>query len=293
MISTYVRRLRLAAELGALRQQRELSSDQLARAAGLPRTTVSRLENARMRPDPDDVMRILERLEVTGEAWTRLMTIAREAGERGWWESSAGEMGSRQALYANLEAGAASIREYQMTLLPGLLQTAEFSQSRAEVDKADWSAHFNPARAVDARAGRQRMLHRPDGPGYDVVIDELAVRRPAVADDVLREQLVHIAELAEGSAKITVRVLPIDGKIEGHTVPRSAFSIYAYPDPGDPVVVAVDTVTDDLVLTKPQDVEHYLGLYERLNNAALAPADSLQFLGRAADKILDLTGKAA
>lgn len=293
MISTYVRRLRLAAELGALRQNRGLSSDQLARAAGLPRTTVSRLENARMRPDPDDVMRILERFEVTGEAWTQLMTIAREAGERGWWESSAGEMGSRQALYANLEAGAASIREYQMTLLPGLLQTASFSQSRAGVDKADWSAHFNPARAVDARAGRQRMLHRPDGPGYEVVIDELAVRRPAVADDVLHDQLLHIVELAGESAKITVRVLPIDGQIEGHTVPRSAFSVYTYPDPGDPVVVAVDTVTDDLVLTKPQEVEHYLGLYERLNNAALAQAESLQLLRDAAEKIPNLTGNAA
>src|SRR4051794_15959419 len=74
LISTYVRRLRLAAELVALRQARQMSSDALARAASLPRTTVSRLENARMRPDPNDVMKILEQLKVTGDAWTSLLT---------------------------------------------------------------------------------------------------------------------------------------------------------------------------------------------------------------------------
>jgi transcriptional regulator with XRE-family HTH domain len=292
VISTYVRRLRLAAELTALRQQHKLSSDQLARDAGLPRTTVSRLENARTRPDPDDVMRILDRLDVTGAAWTRLMTIAREAGERGWWESSAIEMGSRQALYANLEAGAAFIREYQMTLLPGLLQTADFTESRADIDKADWSANFVPARAVEARAGRQRMLHRPDGPTYEVVIDELAVRRPAAADDVLHDQLVHIGR-ANADPRVTVRVLPVDSRIEGHIVPRSGFSIYTYPDADDPIVVAVDTVTDDLVLTKPEAVAHYLCLYDRLNLAALTPAKSSQFLIDAAGRFPNRTGRAA
>jgi len=32
-------------------------------------------------------------------------------------------------------------------------------------------------------------------------------------------------------------------------VPRCTFSIYTYPDPGDPDVVAIDTVTSDLILT--------------------------------------------
>jgi transcriptional regulator with XRE-family HTH domain len=285
LISTYVRRLRLAAELTAARQAQQLSSDALARAAGLPRTTVSRLENARTRPDPNDVMKILECLQVTGDAWTKLLTIARQASERGWWESSASEMGARQALYADLEAGARSIREYQMTLLPGLLQTGAFTQARAGIDKADWSAHFDPDRAVEARAGRQRVLHRTDGPIYEVVIDELAVRRPAASDGVLRDQLIHIAQQARTDNKITVRVLPVDGRVKGYMVPRSGFSIYTYPDPEDPVVVAVDTVTDDLVLTKPDAVAHYLELYALLTDAAHSPDTSMRFLQATADRI--------
>ncbi|AEV84385.1 helix-turn-helix domain-containing protein [Actinoplanes sp. SE50] len=114
------------------------------------------------------------------------MTIAREAGERGWSESWANKMGSRQALYANLEAGAATIREYQMTFLPSLLQTPAFSEQRAQLDTADWSSRFSPARAVEARERRQRMLRRLDGPRYEVVIDQLAIRRPAATTDVLQ-----------------------------------------------------------------------------------------------------------
>jgi hypothetical protein len=41
-----------------------------------------------------------------------------EAAEGGWWESYNEAMGERQALYANLEAGVTSIREYQQTFIP-------------------------------------------------------------------------------------------------------------------------------------------------------------------------------
>jgi hypothetical protein len=75
-----------------------------------------------------------------------------------------------------------------------------------------------------------------------------------------------------------VRVLPIDAVIEGYKLPRSAFSIYSFPDSGDPTVVAVDTVTDDLVLTDDSDVERYETLYERLRDAALPVTESLNLL---------------
>jgi transcriptional regulator with XRE-family HTH domain len=293
MISTHVRRLRLAQELSSLRDQAAISSQELADDVGLPRTTVSRLENGRMRPDPDDVMQILERLGVQGDAWKALMIVAREASERGWWESSVGAMGRRQALYANLEAGAAHIREYQMALLPGLLQTAEFTRTRTEIDVADWSQQFLPQEAVKARAGRQRMLHRPDGPQYEVIIDEVAVRRPAADHTTFREQLLHIAMLARENPKICVRVLPLERPIADYHVPRSSFSIYRYPDPLDPVVVAVDTVTDDLILTEESPVGHYETHYAELSAAALDPSESVLYLRRAAEQLPHLTGQAA
>ena len=276
MISPYVRRLRLAAELRALRAEGGLTHEQLAKQIGQSRAQISRLENGHV-VDQDDVMRILDALGVDDEQWTQIMTIAREAGERGWWESNKA-MGDRQALYANLEAGARTIREFQMTFIPGLLQTPEFTRARGDADRLVGRVSYTSDKAAAGRLGRQRMLRRPGGPDYEVIIDELAIRRAAAPWEVVRAQLYHIAATVNGSAKITARVLPIDARIDGYIVPRSAFSVYTYRDPGDPTVVAVDTVTDDLVLTEGDAVQRYEELYDRIRDASMTMHESLELV---------------
>jgi transcriptional regulator with XRE-family HTH domain len=147
MNSPYVRRLRLAHELKELRKQSGLTHEQLAKRIRQSRAQISRLENGHV-VDLDDVMKILEAFGVADERWTGIMTIAREAAERGWWESNKA-MGERQALSANLEAGAAAIREFQMTFIPGLLQTPAFQRT-------------------DVRRHHRRARHPPrDGPARD------------------------------------------------------------------------------------------------------------------------------
>jgi transcriptional regulator with XRE-family HTH domain len=259
-----------------LRTTRGLTHDQLAKLVGVSRQALSRLENGHV-VDQDDILKILDALDVDGDAWTRIVTIAREAGERGWWESNK-DMGSRQALYADLEAGAATIREFQMSFLPGLMQTPEFTRARVEADGLGDPGGRVADKAVEARNGRQRMLGRPGGPSYDVIIDELAIRRRAAPADIVKAQLYHITARVNADPQTAVRVLPVGADIDDYSVPRSAFSIYTFPDPGDPTVVAVDTVTDDLVLTDDHDVKRYEDLYRRLNDAALSVTDSLRFL---------------
>jgi transcriptional regulator with XRE-family HTH domain len=276
LISPYVRRLRLAAELKALRTDGGFTHEQLAKQIGQSRAQISRLENGHV-VDQADVMSILDALGVDDERWTKILTIAREAGERGWWESNRG-MGERQALYANLEAGAETIREYQGTFVPGLLQTPDFTLARIEADRQAGSTGFTAAKAIDGRLGRQRMLRRPDGPVYDVILDEVAIRRPAAPPEILKAQLYHLAATVNVDPKVTLRVLPVSAEIDGYSVPRSSFSIYTFADPGDPNVVAVDTVTDDLVLIEQPLVNRYLEMFDRLHRATLSEEASLQTL---------------
>jgi len=285
MISPYVRRLRLGVEIRALRAKAGLTADQLGKRIGRSRADISRLENGHV-VDQADVISILDVLGVDGDRWTQVVTIAREAGEKGWWESHKA-MGERQAMYANLEAGAATIREYQQTFVPGLLQTPEFVRARTAA-----AATLEPmAGTVDGvlagRAGRQRMLRRPGGPTYEVIVDEVAVYRLTAPPEVVKQQLYHLATAVNGDPKATLRVLPVGAVVEDFTVPRCTFSIYTYPDPGDPDVVAIDTVTSDLILTEPGQVAPYEKLYERLRGAALSPADSLDLLTKAAAQLLD------
>jgi transcriptional regulator with XRE-family HTH domain len=276
MISPYVRRLRLAAEMRALRAEGGLTHEQLAKKIGSNRAQISRLENGHV-IDQADVMSILDALGVEGERWTTILTIAREAGERGWWESNR-KMGQRQALYANLEAGAATIREYQGTFVPGLLQTPEYTRARIEADRQAGAAGYTTDKAIDGRLGRQRMLRRPDGPTYEVVLDEVAIRRRTAPAEILKAQVYHLTAMVNVDPRVSLRVLPVDAEIEGYSVPRSAFSIYTFADPGDPNVVAADTVTDDLVLTEDDAVRRYAELFNRLRQASLSKEDSLRFL---------------
>ncbi|MEU8606425.1 helix-turn-helix transcriptional regulator [Actinoplanes sp. NPDC048791] len=285
MSSPYVRRRRLADELIKLREEHGYTADGLAAATGLSKQRISRLMRCRVRPNLDEIMRVLDHFEVGHERGQAIMDVACDAQERGWWERKATEMGLRQALYADLEWGAAKICEYQLTFLPGLLQIPSFTEARIRADQTIYQTTFDADSALEARRTRQAFLQQPDGPDYEVVIDELALRRMAAPVRVVAAQLDHLVDLGHHHDRLCIRVLRTDAHIDGHAVPRSAFSIYRYPDRDDPVVVAVDTATSDLVLTDHKDVGPYLALYSRLKDAALTQSDSLDFLAALAEKL--------
>jgi transcriptional regulator with XRE-family HTH domain len=285
MISPYVRRLRLASEVRALRSEAQLTADQLGKRIGRSRADISRLENGHV-VDQADIIAILDAVGVDGDRWTQIVTIAREAGERGWWESNK-TMGDRQALYANLEAGAATICEYQQTFVPGLLQLPEFVRARVDAEATLKPGNPNPDGVLAGRVGRQRMLRRPGGPTYEAIVDEVAVSRLAAPPEVIKKQLYHLATTVNTDPKVTLRVLPVQARITDYAVPRCTFSMYTYPDPGDPAVVAVDTVTSDVILTDPAEVQPYTELYKRVRDAALPPGESLDLLTQAAADLPD------
>ena len=283
MISPYVRRLRLAAEIRQLRAKSGVTADQMAKRIGRSRADISRLENGHT-VDQADVIKVLDVLGVDGDQWTEILTIAREASEKGWWESYK-TMGERQALLANLEAGAVTIRSYEQTFVPGLLQIPEFVHAQTVATETLEPLSGTDQGVLAGRSGRQRMLRRPGGPTLEVIMDELAVQRLAAPPDVVKKQLYHMATAVNAEQKITLRVLPVHARIKHFTVPRCTFSIYTYPDSGDPDVVAVDTVTSDLILTDPAQVTPYDRLYERLWEAARSPEESLDLLAKAADNL--------
>ena len=283
MISPYVRRLRLGAEIRVLRAKAGLTADQLGKRIGRSRADISRLENGHV-VDQADVISILDVLNVDGDRWTQVVTIAREAGEKGWWESHKA-MGERQAMYANLEAGAASIREYQQTFVPGLLQIPEFVLARTDADSTLEPMTGSREGVLAGRMGRQRMFRRPGGPTYEAIIDEVAVRRLAAPPEVVKKQLYHLTTTVNGNPKVSLRVLAVDAHVSGYAVPRCTFSIYTYEDRGDPAVVAIDTVTADPVLTGPAEVGPYEKQFDRLREAALPAADSLDLLTKRAAEL--------
>jgi transcriptional regulator with XRE-family HTH domain len=175
--SPFVRRRRLAAELRTLREQRGMTADRLACLIQQSRMKISKLENAHIRPDLAEVMKILDVLGGTGEKWHDIIRIARDAAERGWWDAYGDAMGDRQRLYADIESGAKTIREYQPGAMPGILQTPDYTWALIEHAKAEGPITYIPERLVEARLQRQRTVLRTGGPEYEVILDEVGFRR--------------------------------------------------------------------------------------------------------------------
>jgi transcriptional regulator with XRE-family HTH domain len=284
MNSPLVRRKRLASEVRALREAMGLNHEQLGKAVGFHRLKISRLETGERAPNVTDVMKILTALGVDGERWHELVRIAEDAAERGWWAEYGDDMGPRQRVYADLEAGATSVRTYEIFVFPGLLQIPEYAMQRGVQAEGGRPPEY-VERNIEARAVRQKMFHRPGGPEYEVILDELAIRRLSAPPEVMTAQLQHLVKIATSNPRTSVRVLTVDARIPSYEVPRSPFSLFSYPDPGDPLVAAVDTETADLVFTTPDEVTPYVRRFDRLLDAALSVEDSIELIRTTADHL--------
>lgn len=291
MSSPFVRRRRLAAELRTIREQRGMTADQLACHIHQSRMKISKLENAHIRPDLAEVMKILDVLGVTGEKWHEIVKIARDAAERGWWDSYGDAMGDRQRLYADIESGAKTIREYQPGAMPGLLQTPDYTWALIEHAKAEGPITYIPERLVEARLQRQRTVLRPGGPEYEVILDEVGLRRFSVPPDVMHAQLHHVIKIAETQPRTTLRVFPFVTGTVRSLMPRSQLVLFTFPDPSDPPMAVVENVTADLFHARPDEIARHRHRYEYVRSGALSEVRSLSFLNDLADEISSDVGR--
>ncbi|RAY13681.1 XRE family transcriptional regulator [Actinomadura craniellae] len=289
MASPYVRRRRLAEELRKLRENRGLTTDELARLVYQSRTKISKLENAQVRPNLADIVTILKALDVTGQQYDKIHELAHAAARKGWWDRYGNAMGDRQRLYADLESGAKSIRSYNQTGIPAVLQTPELIAALIGLDQAAGPITYRPERMAEARVRRQQHLLSQDGPTYDAVLDECVIYRLGVPRPVMRAQLQQLVGVVSAEPRITLRVLRHDAYLPGGLMPKSSFSLYAFPERANPLMAVVDTVTTDLMLIERRGVARYTGHYDLLKKVALSPTESLTFLSHVVDQLNDGT----
>ena len=131
-----------------------------------------------------------------GERREALLTLSRQAKERGWWQSYGSAIPQWFQVYVGLEAEASSVRVYESELVHGLLQTADYY--RAFLRAAPAAAGDDEAnRKIEVRLARQERLTGDDPPDYWAVLNEAVIRRVVGGARVMRTQLDHIAEMAE------------------------------------------------------------------------------------------------
>lgn len=269
---------RLAVELMRRREASGLSREEAARRLEWSTSTIFRIETGRSRPQPGNVRVLLDLYGVTGSERDGLIQLAREARQPGWWHSFRDVLPNPYEVYIGLEGGAASIRNFEPVVVPGLLQTEDYARATFKGGPRELERD-EIERRVEVRLARQQILTRDDRPRLWAVIDEAVIHRLVGDPAVMRAQLGHLIETAE-QGKTTVQVVPF--RAGAHAGTTGPFVILDFPEPTDPAVVYVETLAGDIYLEERADVSRYTIAFDRLLAAALHPDDSVRLIQQVA-----------
>ena len=278
--SPTVRRRRLRAELRRLREDRDLTIDQVAEASGgdFSPSAISRWETGDRGVRPTDLRFLLDIYQVTGQERDALLALCRQARERGWWHTYGDAVPDWFQVYLGLETEARTIRVYEPELVHGLMQTADYPRTFLRTAPAA-STEEETERKIAVRQARQERLTGDDPPSYWAVLNEAVIRRAVGGAEVMRAQLERIAELAD-LPHVTVQVLPFSAGT--HPAMEGGFRILGFPETTDPDVVYQENQTGGLYLEKPEEIDRYTLMFNHLMAKALDPGDSRTLITQAA-----------
>lgn len=277
-----VRARQLAAELRRLREVRMLTGEEASTRLGWSPAKVSRIETGRSPVSIGDLRRLLDLYEVPDSRRERLVELARTADQRGWWDAYAGAVRESYSALIAVETSAESFLQYENCVVPGLLQTEAYAE---EIVRSGLLA--NPlgvvSQWVEVRLNRQAALTRKEEPlGLTAVLDEAVLRRQVGGPEVMREQLLHLADMAE-RPNITLQVLPFSSG--SHPAIDGAFSIYLFPGEDESGVVFIENMTSDIFIEQDTQVSRYRLVFDRLCEIALESANSIALITQIANSL--------
>jgi transcriptional regulator with XRE-family HTH domain len=256
--------------LRALRNERGMTVDQVAAELLCSPSKVSRMETGQRGATPRDIRDLCILYGVTEAAdRDRLMGLAREGKQQDWWQN----FSLPHRAYVGLEQGASSLSIFQSAVVPGILQVPDYTRAvhQAGVPRLD---DFAIEERVEERRTRQQILTGDDPPEVEIILDEPVVRRPVGGPRVMRGQLNHIIDTAD-RPNVTVQIVPLE--IGAHPTLESNFTILNFNGQA-PTVVHTESIAGQMYLERQPDIERLQSAFRELQERALSPKGSVQFL---------------
>jgi hypothetical protein len=277
--SPTVRRRRLAAELRRLRGNR--TGSDVSRGVGWSTTKISRAESGRESIPPPEVERLLDYYGVSDPLRGRLLELAQDATQRGWWDDYADALTPQYLEFIGLEAEAVSSLQMQADAVPGLLQTEDYAR---HLNAAYQSVVPTPPGILDrflgARMLRQERLTREPVLQLSVVLDEAVLLRRVGDPGVMRAQLERLADAA-ALPNVDLRVLPLNrdtALLAGSFVIMSFGSgtMSGAASLGD--VVSTENLNTELYIEGETDTYLYRLFFQALMKVSLSSPESRQLI---------------
>jgi len=121
-----LRRKQLGVELRRLRSNADLTMEQAAVVLDCARSRIGHVENGRNSVRKPELTVLLDLYGAGDEEHEVLEELRREASKRGWWSTY--RLPSWLQPYVGMETDAATMRSFESELIPGLLQTPDYSR---------------------------------------------------------------------------------------------------------------------------------------------------------------------
>ncbi|WP_338058612.1 DUF5753 domain-containing protein [Streptomyces noursei] len=167
-------------------------------------------------------------------------------------------------------------RFYQSQVMPGLLQTQDYTEAILKTVVALRDAPGDIGEAVAARMSRQSVLHR-GGRRFAFLIEEWVLRTVIGSRNTMLNQLGHLIGIT-AAPSVSLGVIPM-GAVRGNAWPCESFSIY------DEKEVAGELVSASLTVTRPSEIAEYTRTFTELAAIAAYGAPARKLITGAIDSL--------
>jgi hypothetical protein len=268
----------LARRLTELRHASGNTANHVCDLLGWGRGKVGRFEaNLWKRPEMSDIRDLLRIYGVDDAERAELEQLAVLARARPWWRDYPDVFENE---FPGFENDAARIRVFMPLLLPGLLQTRDYTEAHLRFGSRPPTWRH---RALAARLRRQEVLDRPGDTlaAIEVVITEASLMYRWGSKSDRRDQIEHLIDLS-ARPNIDLRIQRFeDGPPQGMFSPVNIFDL-----PGsEPGIVFTETDTAIQEVSQPELVDSYGHTFDRAREAALEPLDTSSYLRYLAQRL--------
>ncbi|KQX59321.1 MULTISPECIES: helix-turn-helix transcriptional regulator [unclassified Streptomyces] len=250
------------------RERAGISQEALGRETGYSKSQVAMIERGERRAKGDFVAIADGMLGAQGA----LLEVAAEvplSAVAAWFED-----------YLEEEAKAAGIHAYANQLIPGLLQTPDYARAVFNCANPPWEDDEREA-MIENRMARHAVFHRKPFTLIRFVLEKTALTRPIGGSQILRDNLIHILDVAR-LRNVEIQVMPEDR--ETHAGLDGPFTLLE-TEARKGQLVYVEWQSGRYFLTEQPELGDAFARYGSLRAQALTPEESADFIEQVARKL--------
>lgn len=281
-----VQRAILTNELVRMRKEARKVQEEVARALDWSPSKLIRIEGGTVGISTTDLQALLRYYGISSDGdLDRLTGLARGSRERGWWQSYQVDLDPGFRAFLGYEMGASYIRQFEVSLIPGPLQTEDYARVVIREHAGDVGQE-RISTLAEIRMNRQEQIReREPAVKQFYILDEAAIRRQVGATlpggkNIMPKQLETVIELAQGP-NVTVEIIPFSAG--AHFGMKGPFTLLEFDVDLGEVLYLENARGGDLTITgRDATVAEYREAFEGLRRWTHDADRSLELLKEAA-----------